>query len=314
MARPSASDDQVAAVRAFNRFYTRRIGVLEAGLLDTTFSLAEARILYELAHGDTPTASRIGATLGLDAGYLSRLLRRFEQKGLLTRTRSTADSRQSVLGLTAAGRRAAATLDRRSQSDVKALLGALAPPEQQRLVAAMATIEHLLGDRAEPRVPYILRPPNPGDLGWVIATHGALYALEYGWDTSFEGLVAGIVGEIRQSFDPARERIWIAERDGRNVGSVFVVRKSATVAKLRLLIVDPQARGLGIGRRLVDECIRFARQAGYRKMTLWTNSILHAARHLYVEAGFTLVASEAHHSFGHDLVGETWELDLRKAE
>lgn len=317
MARSAArrgDHEHVDAIRQFNRFYTRRIGVLEAGLLDTPFSLAEARVLYEIAHGDAPTASAIVRELGLDAGYVSRMVRRFEQKALLTRRRSATDSRQSLLTLTAAGRKAAETLDRRSQDEVATLLRDLADPERRQLVSAMETIHRLLGQPEVPREPYLLRPPSPGDMGWVIARHGALYAREYGWDASFEGLVAGIVGDILKSFDPARERIWIAERGGENVGSIFLVRKTRTVAKLRLLIVDPDARGFGIGRRLVQECIRFAHQVGYRRITLWTNSILHAARHLYVEAGFKLVHEEAHHSFGRDLVGETWELNLDDVE
>ena len=306
----SPADPRVDVVRRFNRFYTRRIGALRAGLLDSRFPLAEARLLYELAHREQPTASELARDLGLDAGYLSRMLRGLERKRLITRERSPSDARQSLLGLTAAGRRAAATLDTRSSAEVRAMLGKLPDAGQRRLVEAMRDVERLLGTAPEPNVPYLLRPHRPGDMGWVVHRHAVLYAQEYGWDERFEALVAKIVAKFIDDFDPQRERCWIAERGGEIVGSVFLVAKSPTVAQLRMLYVEPAARGLGIGKRLVDECERFAREQGYRKIVLWTNSILHAARHIYEAAGYRLVAEEPHDSFGHRLVGQTWELKL----
>lgn len=301
---------RVEAVRRFNRFYTRQIGVLQEGLLQSPFSLTEARVLYELAHQKETTATALGEELGLDAGYLSRILRGFQKQGLIDKKPSETDGRQSLLRLTASGKKAFARIDKDSQREIGAMLQSLPAAGQSRLIEAMGTIEELLGARPEPRVPYILRPHQPGDMGWVVQLHGALYAKEYGWDEQFEALIAEIVAQFLRSFDPKRERCWIAEKDGENVGSVFLVRESDTVAKLRLLLVDPKARGLGIGARLVDECTRFARQVGYRKITLWTNSVLHAARRIYEAACFRLVHEEAHHSFGHDLTGQTWELDL----
>lgn len=301
---------RVAAVRRFNRFYTRQIGLLGEGYLDSLFSLTEARVLYELAQREPTTASQLGRELGLDAGYLSRILRGFGKRGLIARRPSERDGRQSILSLTEQGRAAFAPLDARSRDAIGALLGRLSAAEQRRLVGAMETIEELLGAREAPRVPYVLRPPRAGDFGWVVQRHGALYAEEYGWDERFEALVAGIVATFVEQYKPRRECGWIAERDGENVGSVFVVEESDTVAKLRLLLVEPSARGLGIGARLVDECLRFARLAGYRRMTLWTNSVLLAARHIYDKAGFRLVRAEPYHDFGHDLVGETWEREL----
>lgn len=303
-------DQRVASVRRFNRFYTLKIGALAEGHSKSPFSLAEARVLYELANRERPTAGELARDLALDAGYLSRILAGFEKQGLLVKEPSPADGRQSLLALTDAGRAAFAPMNDQTRRDIGSMLGRLPVAEQERLVDAMATIETLLGAEPERRAPYLLRPHRPGDMGWVVSAHGALYASEYGWDQTFEAMVAEIVARFVRKFDPSRECCWIAERDGETVGSAFVVRQSATVAKLRLVIVDPKARGLGIGRRLVAECIRFARQARYRRMTLWTNSILHAARHLYVEAGFRLVKSEPHRSFGHDLVGENWELKL----
>jgi len=301
---------RVAAVRRFNRFYTKQIGLLHEHLLRSPFSLTEARVLYELAHHTTTTATELGKELGLDAGYLSRMLRRFQLSGLLDRTRSQSDGRQSVLSLTPRGREAFAQLNRDSHHDIGALLRTLPQPEQQRLVAAMHAIEGLLGPGSEHAAPYVLRRPRPGDMGWVIQRHGALYAREYGWGEEFEALVADIVAKFIGHHDPKRERCWIAELDGENVGSVFCVKKTEAVARLRLLLVEPRARGLGIGKRLVAECVRFARKTGYRKLTLWTNDVLHAARHIYEQAGFQLVHEEPHHSFGHDLVGETWDLEL----
>lgn len=301
---------QVDAVRRFNRFYTRRIGVLQEGLLQSPYSLAEARVLYELAHRDGPAAAELGRDLGLDAGYLSRILRGLRRRGLVDRRPSAADGRRSLLGLTRRGRAAFADLDERSRREVGAMLGALPPGGQGRLVEAMGTIERLLGGAPRPAAPYLLRPPQPGDMGWVVHRHGVLYAEEYGWDERFEALVAEIVARFVKTFDSKRERCWMAEADGEVVGSVFLVKQSRTVARLRLMLVEPRARGMGIGTRLVGECIRFARQAGYGKITLWTNSVLLAARHIYEQAGFRLVHQEKHHSFGHDLVGETWDLKL----
>jgi DNA-binding MarR family transcriptional regulator/GNAT superfamily N-acetyltransferase len=303
-------DARVATVRRFNRFYTKQIGLLHEGYLESPFSLSEVRVLYELAHREKPTAAELGRELGLDAGYLSRILRGFERRRLVERTASKDDGRQSHLALTERGRAAFAPLQARSHADIGAMLRKLSGADQKRVLEAMHAIEGLLGGKPEGKAPYVLRPHQPGDMGWVVHRHGALYAQEYGWDERFEGLVASIVAKFIQHYDPKRERAWIAEKDGEIVGSVFLVRQSATVAKLRLLLVEPQARGLGVGARLVGECVRFARQAGYRKITLWTNSVLRAARRIYESAGFRLVHRERHRSFGHDLVGETWELPL----
>jgi len=312
--------DRIETIRAFNRFYTRRIGVLHEGLLDSPYTLAESRLLWEFAHHENPTATDLAHALDLDAGYLSRLLRSFKERGLIKSTRSSTDARQVHLSLTAAGRKAFAPLNTRSREQVAGLLGALPEASQQQLLQAMASIEHLLGDQAPQHgaPPYLLRPHRPGDIGWVIARHGALYTQEYRWDMRFEALVARIAADFVDRFDPAREACWIAEREGSNVGSVFLVQaRDASsheplpgVAQLRMLLVEPTARGLGIGARLVDECERFARLVGYEKITLWTNSLLHAARGIYKKAGYSLVASESHHSFGHDLVGETWQKEL----
>jgi DNA-binding MarR family transcriptional regulator/GNAT superfamily N-acetyltransferase len=302
--------DRIAAVRRFTRFYTRRLGVLREGLLDSSFSLTEARVLYELANRDAPTATAIGRDLGLDPGYLSRILRRFETLGLLERARSAEDARRTKLHLTATGRQVFAPLDEGSRMQVAGLLAELSDADQKRLIEAMATIEGLLDPPRSSSPPYTLRPHRPGDIGWIVHRHGALYAQEYGWDETFEALVAEIAAGFIKQFDPKRERCWIAETDGEIVGSVILAKASDEVAKLRLLYVEPQARGLGIGRRFVEECIRFARAAGYHRITLWTNDVLHAARHLYTAAGFRLIATEPHRSFGKDLVGETWELDL----
>jgi DNA-binding MarR family transcriptional regulator/GNAT superfamily N-acetyltransferase len=310
MAIMSASS-AVAAVRRFNRFYTRQIGVLRQKLMDSPYSLAEARVLYELAHRERPNATELGRALQLDAGYLSRMLRGFEQAGLLRREAAPEDARRSLLSLTAAGRKAVAGLEQRSDAETQAMLGGLEPAGQQRLLGAMQAIEALLepAAAASPQ-PWLLRSHRPGDMGWIVHRHGVLYAREYGWDESFEALVAEIVAGFVKRFDPAGERCWIAEREGEILGSVMLVRHSVTVARLRLLLVEPSARGLGVGRRLVEECIRFARQAGYRKLTLWTNDVLVSARRIYEAAGFRLVAEERHRSFGKDLVGQTWELKL----
>ena len=301
---------RVGFVRRFNRFWTRQIGVLREGYLESPFSLTEVRILYELAHCDETTASELGEELGLDAGYLSRILRGFEKQGLIHKRPSEADGRRRLLRLTERGQEAFAPLDARSRDDVGAMLGGMSIERQEHLVGAMRTIEGLLSARPEPEVPYILRLHRPGDMGWVVHRHGVLYAREYGWDERFEALVAEIVAQFIQQYDPKLERCWIAEREGEIVGCVFLVRESEEIAKLRLLLVEPKARGLGIGSRLVEECVRFARQAGYRKITLWTNDVLDAARGLYERVGFRLVHGEPHHSFGYDLVGQTWELML----
>jgi len=304
------SEHRIAAVRRFTRFYTRQIGVLREGLHASAFSLSEARVLYELANRSAPTAADIARDLGLDAGYLSRILRGFAQRGFLARTRSQDDGRESHLALTPAGRTAFAPLDRGSHDEVAALLAPLSEGAQARLIEAMATVEQLLGERAAAAPPYLLRPHQIGDMGWVVSRHGALYAQEYNWNMEFEALVAEIVAAFIKNFDPARERCWIAEVDGAPVGSVFLVKQSDDVGKLRLLLVEPPARGMGIGARLVAECIRFARLSGYLTLTLWTNDVLVAARRIYPAAGFHLVKEEKHHSFGHDLVGQNWELEL----
>ena len=305
----AASPQRVAAVRRFNRFYTRQIGLLQETLLRSPFSLTEARVLYELGRHAPTHATALGQELGLDAGYLSRILRGFERRGLLERTPSKTDGRQSVLALTAQGRNAFARLDGASRREIGTLLEQLPVTHQARLVASMHAIERLLGapppSRREP--PYRLRRHRPGDMGWVVHRHGVLYAREYGWDARFEALVAEIVAKFIKRYDPKRERCWIAELEGEIVGSVFLVHRSHRIAQLRLLLVEPSARGRGIGARLVHECVGFARRAGYGKIMLWTNDVLHAARHLYEKAGFHLVREERHHSFGHDLVGQTWE-------
>jgi DNA-binding MarR family transcriptional regulator/GNAT superfamily N-acetyltransferase len=301
---------RIARVRRFNRFYTRQIGALEEGLSKSPFSLTEARVVYELAQRGRTTATDVGRELGLDAGYLSRIVRGFEQRGLVEKTPSDTDGRQSVLSLTARGREAFAALDAGTRADVGGLLDRLSAIGQARLLEAMGTIESLLAAPSDRKPEVTLRAHRPGDMGWVVQRHGVLYWEEYGWDERFEALVAGIVAEFVQNLNPARERCWIAEIDGEPVGSIFLVRKTDEVAKLRLLLVEPAARGMGVGRRLVDECVRFAREAGYRTVTLWTNDVLHAARRIYQEAGFRLVHEEPHESFGKSLVSQTWELDL----
>jgi DNA-binding MarR family transcriptional regulator/GNAT superfamily N-acetyltransferase len=303
---------RIEAIRRYNRFYTRQIGLLREGLLESPFTLTEARAIYELAHHEKATATHLGRELRLDAGYLSRILRSLEQRGLIERRASETDRRQQDLTLTARGQQAFAELNAASSREVDALLNGLSAADQQRLVQAMETIRSVLGEQPEHRVPYILRLHQSGDMGWVVQSHGWLYRQEYGWDEEFEALVAEIVANFIRNFDPKKERCWIAEKDGENVGCVFLVKHPELegVAKLRLLLVDPRARGLGIGRRLVQECSRFARQARYHTITLWTNSVLNTARHLYEQEGYRLVREEPHRSFGHDLVGQTWELKL----
>jgi DNA-binding MarR family transcriptional regulator/N-acetylglutamate synthase-like GNAT family acetyltransferase len=301
----------VADVRGFNRFYTRQIGLLHEGVLQSPFSLTEVRVLYEIAHRARVTATEISNELGLDPGYLSRILTKFVTKGVIERKSSETDGRQSLLSLTRQGQKVFAPLNARQDEEVAAMLDKLSISEQQKLIDAMRAIQAVLDRQAQPRNAYLLRIHQPGDMGWVVHRHGVLYAQEYHYDERFEALVAEIVAEFIQKFDAKRERCWIAEIDREIAGSIFLVQKSKAVAKLRLLLVEPWARGMGIGRRLVDECVRFARQVGYKKIVLWTQSELSAARHLYEQAGFRLIEQEAHRSWGRDdLVAETWELDL----
>lgn len=318
MPSTSPTEQRIAAVRRFNRFYTRQIGVLRKTYLDSSYSLGEMRVLYEIAQadkrGNALTASDVTRALDLDAGYLSRVLRNFEKRGLITRKTSREDARQSHLGLTARGRQTFGPLEQRSQRDVAEMLGKLEPSQQARLVAAMESIEALLDGgapaKAEAKPPYILREPRHGDFGWIVSRHAELYAQEYGWGDPFEGLCAQIVADFVNKFDAKRERCWIAELNGETVGCVMLVKDSDEVARIRLLLVDRQARGLGLGMRLTDECVKFAREKGYKKVTLWTHSILKAARHCYQKAGFTLTRSEPHESWGKPVVSEHWDLAL----
>lgn len=303
-----ALHDRAEAVRKFNRFYTRHIGVLHEHLLASAFSLTEVRILYELAHRPALSTSDLCRELKLDAGYVSRVVSGFEKKGLIVKTRSAADARVGQIELTDAGRAAFAPLNKASRDEVIAILKQLPEPAQKQLIDAMNEIQNLLGD--EQSVSYVLRDPLPGDMGLVVANQAMVYAREYGWTSEFEALVAEIVAKFIREFDRSCERCWIAEKDGKMVGSVFIVRHDETTAKLRLLYVDASARGLGIGHRLVDECLRFARQVGYKRMMLWTNSVLVDARRIYEKAGFQLAEEEKHHSFGKDLVGQIWARDL----
>ena len=305
---------QVAAVREFNRFYTKRIGALNEGLLASPFSLTEMRVLYELAHRETPTAGELAADLGLDAGYLSRILAEFAAGGLVTRAPSAGDGRRRDLSLTEKGRKTFVPFDRASSQEVAAMLAGLASSERRRLVEAMQTIERLLAPREEPVSPgrLVLREARAGELGWIVHRHGALYAAEHGWGDRFEGLVAEVASDFLSNRDPKRERCWVALLDGEIVGSIMLVKKSERVAKLRLLLVEPSARGLGVGRRLVDECISFARSAGYAKITLWTNPELHAARAIYEKTGFRLVRTGTTRVFGDPQKAQTWELSLAR--
>jgi DNA-binding MarR family transcriptional regulator/N-acetylglutamate synthase-like GNAT family acetyltransferase len=300
----------VDAVRRFNRWYTRRIGVLEEGYLSSPFSLAEVRVLYELAHCPGTTASELARSLELDPGYLSRILRKFQERSLLERTRSARDGRETHLNLTAVGQQTFEPLEDGARQQVGTLLGDLPEAQQARLVDAMSTIETLLDQASQTRDYRLRTEALPGDFGWVVQRHGAIYAQEYGWDLTFEALVASIVAKFVDHFDPERERVWIAERDGERLGCVFLVKQSRRVAKLRLFLVEPEARGLGIGGRMVDELIAFARASGYHTIRLWTQSVLLAARHIYAQKGFKLIDEEPNHAFGADLVSETWELRL----
>ena len=305
---------RIETVRYFNRFYTRAIGVLQEGWLNSPFSLTEARVLYELAHREKTNATDVGKNLELDAGYLSRILSTFEKKGLIEKTRSAEDGRQTLLALTSAGRQQFTPLEQGTNQEVGRMLEKLSENDQGRLIVSMQTILKILGANgktdSKERVPYLLRPHQSGDMGWVVHRQGVLYAQEYGYDEQFEAFTAEIVAKFIQHYDAKRERCWIAERDGEVVGSVFLVAKSKTMARLRLLYVEPSARGLGIGSRLVAECVRFARRVGYKKMVLWTQSELDAARHIYKNAGFHVVERKKHHSFSKDLVAEVWELAL----
>jgi DNA-binding MarR family transcriptional regulator/GNAT superfamily N-acetyltransferase len=301
----------VSQIRSFNRFYTRQIGLLNEHLLEGPFSLTETRVLYELAHQPHCTATALCQDLGLDAGYLSRMLRAFDKQGLTARTQSKADARQSLLSLTPRGHKTFEPLEARSNEQVASLLTRFLPGQQMQLLDALHTVKTLLDPKPRSQTPYLLRPHRPGDMGWVVHRHGILYSTEHGYDERFEALVAEIVAHFVQNFDPKRDACWIAERDGEIVGSIFLVKKSKTVAKLRLLLVEPSARGLGIGKRLIAECIRFARRAGYKKIVLWTQSELDAARHLYRQTGFKLAAKKQHDSWGRkNLVAETWEFEL----
>lgn len=310
---PASLEDRITAVRAFNRFFTRQIGALREGLLHSPYSLTEARIMYELAYHGDRLASELGRELGLDQGYLSRILAKFETDGLLEKVPSETDRRARLLRLTKKGRKVFEPLDRRSREEVAEMLDRLGEEDQKRLLDAMRTIQNLLdqGGGLKYAEPFVLRAHESGDMGWVIHRHGAVYAQEYGWDQRFEALVAQICADFINNFDSSKEHCWIAEMDGEIVGSVFLTKGDEEgVAKLRLLLVEAKARGYGLGTRLVEECIRFARRKGYKKLKLWTNKILVEARHIYRKSGFVLVSSESHHSFGHDLVGEVWELNL----
>lgn len=306
----SALAFQIEAMRRFGRFYTRYLGALNEGLLNSPFSLTEARVLYEIAHHEATDAATLCAELGLDTGYMSRVLNSLEAKALVAKSSATHDRRVKHLSLTTNGERTFATLNAASASNVESALMTLDDAQRQQLIASMKTIETLLTGTPVQRVPYILRPHQPGDLGWVVQRHGAIYAREYHWNVEFEGLTAEIVGMFVRNFDSQRERCWIAEKDGANVGCVFVVKKSDEIAQLRMLLVEQSARGLGIGQRLVQECTRFARHAGYRSITLWTNKNLESARRIYQKEGYKLTTEEPHHSFGHDLIGESWEKAL----
>jgi DNA-binding MarR family transcriptional regulator/GNAT superfamily N-acetyltransferase len=301
------TQDEVRAVRAFNRMYTRRIGALDGNHLGSEFSLTEVRVLYELAHSEGLTATTLIERLGIDAGYLSRIVKGFTSRGLIARRKAPNDGRVSLLTLTAKGKRAFAPLDRGAADAVKSLLHEIDPAQRDTMLGALRTAHQAMEPSPSP---VTLRDPLPGDLGWIVHRHGALYSKEYGYDERFEAIVARVVADFVEHLDPKRERCWIADRDGQILGSIFLVKKTATVAKLRLLYLEPHARGLGLGRQLVEECIAFARQAGYRKITLWTQSSLLAARHIYDRAGFTLKSKRMHSDFGPREAAEVWELAL----
>lgn len=306
----SSTGENVELVRSFNRFYTKRIGLLREGLLNTPFSLTQARVLYEIGKEPGTKSVSLAGELGVDPGYLSRLLSGFERRQLIRRSKSGDDRRVNYLSLTRKGRTAFQRLNARARAEIGEMIASLDDSHQQRLVDSMAAIEQLLNSNPETGKPIVVRTHRPGDIGWMVARHGELYAQEYGRDSTFEGVVAEIAGKFLTHFDARRERCWIAEREGERLGSVMLVKESESIAKLRLLLVEPSARGLGVGTRLVRECIAFARETGYRTLTLWTDDVLHAARRIYQQAGFCLVKEEKHHSFGLDLVGQVWELAL----
>jgi DNA-binding MarR family transcriptional regulator/GNAT superfamily N-acetyltransferase len=315
--RSTDLEEQTAAFRRFTRLYTRFIGTLQEGLLDTPYSVSDARVLYELATRRQPFAREIAQELGMDAGYLSRILRKFQETGLVKRAASPEDGRQTTLGLTSKGRAAFRVLDSRSDRQAHGILGGLAPKPRQELIRSMRNIETVLIANAGTKdaASFTLRQHRPGDMGLIVAREGALYGQEYGWEQTFEALAARVVADFIDHFDLTCERCWIAECDGEHLGHIFLVKHpdQPGVAKLRLLLVEPSARGMGLGHALVAECVRFAREAGYRKITLWTQSILTAAHRIYQQAGFRLLQEEPHHSFGKDLVAQTWELDLTNA-
>ncbi len=310
------TQSQIAAIRRFNRFYTRAIGTLEEGFLHTQLTLPEARVLYEIAQRREITPSEIAATLSLDLGYISRILRSFSRRRLITRKASPHDGRQSLLSLTRSGETTFAELNQRSSEQVHELISPFSSDERKRLIDAMNTIETLLGEsRTQLSRPWILRPHRPGDMGWVVERHGALYTQEYGWNGEFEALVARITADFIDHFDHTHEQCWIADRDGERLACVFLVKdhespESSKTARLRLLLVEPSARGLGLGRALVQQCTAFARHAGYRRIVLWTNSVLDAARHIYEREGYYRIGEKSHKSFGKNLIGQTWQLDL----
>jgi DNA-binding MarR family transcriptional regulator/GNAT superfamily N-acetyltransferase len=312
MIHPSVASEEIEVFRKFNRMYTRFIGTLDEGLLHTKFSLAEARVIYELAMREIPTAKEVAEALALDTGYLSRILSKFEQAGLIKRNASGRDSRASEITLTRKGRNAFGKLNTRSEEQARALLRTLLPADRGQLIGSMRTIQNILARPQRNSPAFVLRPHRVGDMGWVASREGTAYAEEYGWDQTFEALVARIVSEFVTNFDPSREHCWMADADGQSVGHIFLVRhpERPDTAKLRLLFVEPAARGMGLGKALVNECVQFARSAGYRKIVLWTQSMLLPAIRTYENAGFRLVEEQPHHSFGKDLVGQTWELNL----
>ncbi len=304
--------DSVDEIRRFNRFYTKRIGLLNRGILKTRFPLTQARVIFELAQHEQSTASDLTNELDIDPGYLSRILASFEKDGLIRKVQSESDNRQWFLKLTSKGKRSFSVLNNRSRQEVGALLQSLSGDDQYRLLSAIHTMEEVLGARPKPITSYLLRPHRPGDIGWITQRHGVLYSEEYGFDETFEALVAEILARFIQNYDHKRERIWIAEQDGERVGSVMIAHTGNKVAQLRLFLVEPKVRGKGIGKRLIDECIDFSKRSRYRKIKLWTQSTLLAARHLYSKAGFERTEQKPHTSFGHDLIAEVWELKLRR--
>jgi DNA-binding MarR family transcriptional regulator/GNAT superfamily N-acetyltransferase len=302
--------EKAETLRGFNRFYTQFIGVLSDGMLGSPYTLSEARVIFEIGRLEETTARELRGLLKMDSGYLSRILKRLHGAGLITREPAPADRRQRLLRLSGDGYNAYRYLVTRSQEQFEGVLQKLTSEDQSRLLGSMQTILGILSPKSSSTTPFVLRPHHSGDIGWVVFRHGAVYAEEHGWNEEFEALVARIMADFLESYDPRYERSWIAERDGDRVGSVFVVRKTEEIARLRLLLVEPKARGQGLGRKLVEECVGFSRRAGYLKLQLWTQNILHSARRIYEHSGFRLVAQEKHRSFGHDLLGETWELDL----